>query len=317
MGLDEGIPDRISIPISLDSEGFLGRECPECEAYFKITPGTGLSGIEHCICPYCGVKAAGKSFYTKDQIEHAKSVAMNQFSSVLLKNLKYFADDFPSSPGGFLRIKMEAEGQPTEVISYSEKDLETTLECASCNLRYAIYGLFANCPDCGSHNSLQILEKNLELAQKLLGAFVGPSPEVAQSIHEAALTQVVSAFDGFGREVTRQFDQHHGNVKPSVSSFQSIAKARARTITAFQYDLADGILEEEWTSLCRLFQKRHLIAHRLGVVDDEYIEATADPTAIVGRKVEISPEEIPHAISVLLRVGTRMLYALEVLKSNK
>jgi hypothetical protein len=31
-----------------------------------------------------------------------------------------------------------------------------------------IYGVFGYCPDCGEHNSLQILDKNLELVIKML-----------------------------------------------------------------------------------------------------------------------------------------------------
>jgi hypothetical protein len=40
--------------------------------------------------------------------------------------------------------------------------------CDNCTLRYAIYGVFDWCPDCGVHNSMQILIKNLELARKEL-----------------------------------------------------------------------------------------------------------------------------------------------------
>jgi len=52
----ESLPNRFSIPIKPDKDGYLGRECPikDCKGYFKITPGTGLKGPVPCHCPYCG-----------------------------------------------------------------------------------------------------------------------------------------------------------------------------------------------------------------------------------------------------------------------
>ena len=70
-------------------------------------------------------------------------------------------------------------------------------------LVYAIYGAFAFCPDCGSHNSFTILGKNLELAEKLLALAATQEREMAGHLVGDALENVVSAFDGFGRELCR------------------------------------------------------------------------------------------------------------------
>ena len=46
--------NRVQVTIPKDEEGYLGRECPQsdCEGYFKIKPGTGLSGENlPCHCP--------------------------------------------------------------------------------------------------------------------------------------------------------------------------------------------------------------------------------------------------------------------------
>ena len=52
----ENLPNRFSISIKPDKDGYLGRECPvkTCKGYFKITPGTGLKGRIPFHCPYCG-----------------------------------------------------------------------------------------------------------------------------------------------------------------------------------------------------------------------------------------------------------------------
>lgn len=65
---------------------------------------------------------------------------------------------------------------------------------------------------------------------------------------------------------------------------------------AFGIDLADGFVADEWERACRIFQKRHLLAHKMGVVDREYIERANDPEAAVGRKNSIQRDEVTSAI---------------------
>ncbi len=65
--------NRVEVPIPTDSDGFVGRECPEseCDGYFKIKPGTGLTGSDlPCNCPYCGHTDSHDRFWTKDQVEY-------------------------------------------------------------------------------------------------------------------------------------------------------------------------------------------------------------------------------------------------------
>jgi hypothetical protein len=152
---------QFSISIPPDEEGLVGRECPapECESYFKIQFGTGLKGENlPCHCPYCGHAAGTDKFFTKAQVEYAQSVVMNQVTGALLKDLKSF--EFNHRPrGGFgIGISMKVSGRPMPIRQYREKKLETEVVCEQCTLRYMIYGVFGFCPDCGVHNSLQILK---------------------------------------------------------------------------------------------------------------------------------------------------------------
>ena len=101
-------------------------------------------------------------------MEYAKSVVLNQVTGALLKDLKSL--EFNHRPRGAfgIGITMKVTGQPTPIRYYPEKQLETEVVCEQCTLRYMIYGVFGYCPDCGEHNSLQILDKNLELVLKML-----------------------------------------------------------------------------------------------------------------------------------------------------
>jgi hypothetical protein len=58
--------NRIAVSIPNDADGYLGRECPKCESYFKVTLGTGITtGNPPCHCPYCGEVGSPDVFWTR------------------------------------------------------------------------------------------------------------------------------------------------------------------------------------------------------------------------------------------------------------
>lgn len=68
----------ISVPVPLDSDGFLRRECPTCEREFKWFAS---ESDEHATnpddagyhCPYCDVQAEPDHWLTPAQIAHAEA----------------------------------------------------------------------------------------------------------------------------------------------------------------------------------------------------------------------------------------------------
>lgn len=297
----ENLGNRIEVPLSADSDGFLGRECPieSCLGYFKITPGTGIKGPAPCHCPYCGHFGQQDTFFTQEQIEYARSVALRQITDAIHSDLKALEFDYkPSGPFGISISMKVTSSDPYPISYYREKQLETEVICDQCTLRYAIYGVFGWCPDCGSHNSLQILSKNLEIAEKELRLAETAEAELAEYLVGDALENIVSAFDGFGREVCQKkgVDVH----------FQNISAARKKVQDAFGFDLAGTIGADDWDAACRLFQKRHLLAHRMGVVDADYVQRANDPSAVVGRRIRVSRDEVSSAMTIIEKLGQRL-----------
>jgi hypothetical protein len=297
----ERLGDQFSISLQPDADGYLGRECPieECLGYFKITPGTGLKGPAPCHCPYCGHVGEANTFSTKEQIEYARSVVIRRVTDALHQDLKSL--EFESKPKGAFGIGISlkvTQSASHPVRYYREKQLETEVVCDNCTLRYAIYGVFGWCPDCGAHNSLQILTKNLELARKELLLAEAAEKELAEHLVGDALENVVSAFDGFGREICLQ--------KAADIRFQNIAAARRKVQETFGFDFADGLGTDDWEYACRVFQKRHLLAHKMGVIDEEYVQKTNDPKAVTGRKIQVSRADVTSAIDIVEALGRRL-----------
>lgn len=303
--------NRISIPINPDKEGFLGRECPnpDCEGYFKIVPGTGLKGKNlPCRCPYCGHTASHDHFWTKEQIEYAESVAWRKISHALNKDLKKL--EFERKPKGPFGIGVTMKfkpGRPTPIHCYREKQLETEVVCSNCGLRYSVYGVFAFCPDCGQHNSLQILTKNLDVVEKMLDLTIASEKSLAEKLIENALEDCISAFDGFGRELCRVHASRATDpVKAMKLSFQNLLKARETIQKLFGFDLTSVLEQPEWDTALRGLQKRHLLAHRMGVVDEDYVRKTGDINATVGRKLIISIDEVRKMVGILAKLARNL-----------
>lgn len=294
----ENLPNRFNVPIRPDKDGYLGRECPvkTCKGYFKITPGTGVKGPAPCHCPYCGHSSKMSDFTTRAQIEYAESIVLRQVTDALHQDLKDMEFNHPPHGPFGIGISMKVtQGAPHPIRHYREKELETEVVCDNCTLRYAIYGVFGWCPDCGTHNSVQILSKNLELAKKELALAQSLDKDLAEHLIGDALENIVSTFDGFGREVCER--------KGTEIRFQNLSAARRRVQEVFGFDFADGLAAAEWQTACRVFQKRHLLAHKMGVIDEDYVQKTNDPGAIVGRKVRLAADEVGAAIAIIETLG--------------
>ncbi|MCH7858754.1 MAG: hypothetical protein IID14_03530, partial [Candidatus Marinimicrobia bacterium] len=202
----ERLGNSFSITLPTDKEEYTGRQCPkgECKGYFKITLGTGLPDATDCYCPYCGYTAEQSEFHTPKQIKYAKSIVARQITDAIYKDFK--RHEFNIKPAGDFGIGISLEvkrDRPIRIQRYREKELETQIICENCSLRYAVYGVFAYCPDCGRHNSRQVLVKNLELISKTIDLAAEVEQELAARLIENALEDCVSSFDGFARELIR------------------------------------------------------------------------------------------------------------------
>lgn len=302
-------PKEIRVPIPTDGSGMVGRSCPrrDCKGYFKLKPGTGLKGRSLlCLCPYCGHKAKGDAFWTKAQREYAKAYALRAFNDLVFRELKKM--EFNHRPRGAFGIGISMtvkQGPKPPLRYYRERALETEVVCDQCTLRYSVFGVFGFCPDCGCHNSRQILDKNLDLAVKVIElAENAPSPDLKENLIQNALEDVVSSFDGFGRELLRAHAARATDPEKAAGvSFQSLAGADRSLQTLFGASLQSLTTPDEWKQMVRGFHKRHVIAHKGGVIDEKYVEQSGDETAIERRKVRVTADEVRALVAAVRKLG--------------
>src|SRR5690554_5791879 len=129
---------NVSVTIPLDENGMMGRECLECEQYFKLKPGTGLE-TDHCHCPYCDYEGNADTFWTQAQLEYARSIAMQQaFNKIVKPQLDKLTNSFKqlerNSRNSLIQFKVKTTGNNYRfpIKYYSESELETNLTCDNC-----------------------------------------------------------------------------------------------------------------------------------------------------------------------------------------
>jgi hypothetical protein len=305
----QGLGNRVSVTMPKDEGGFIGRECPatECLGYFKLKPGTGLVGTDlPCHCPYCGHTGSPKTFWTQEQIAYAKSVAFRQISEAIGKDLKQL-----ERSGRGLSVRVTNKRLPG-IKHFRDKKLETVVTCTECSLEYAIYGVFGYCPDCGAHNSAQILDRNFELVRKQVALAQSlEDDDLKRHLIEDALENCVSIFDGFGRETCRVRAGSSSNAeKASNVSFQNLGRAADKLQALFGVDFRAAVTGQEWEAAHRAFLKRHVLAHSAGVVDEQYLAGARDASAVIGRRVVVIAEDIHVLLLVLQTLATYLVGAL-------
>lgn len=299
-----------SVKISPDKEGYTGRECPECENYFKVKGGTGLPTTS-CICPYCKHTAESNHFFTKEQIEYAQSVALNQMcDEAVTPMLKKFQKSLQSISfkSDFISLDVKTGPLPkfnVETRYYSEKDLETKITCDNCGLEFVIYGVFANCPDCGKLNALIILKETLSLAKRKINIFKTANDEIIKiEILIDVLGNCVSAFDAFGKAIisekpmlyrsnTRNLFQKITLLSEDLKSFQNI-------------DLELLLGKEILDFIKKMFQVRHIYEHNMGVIDKDFIKRIPGYDEMMGRKYNLKQEEVLDLIKYILLIGEQI-----------
>jgi DNA-directed RNA polymerase subunit RPC12/RpoP len=136
----------------LDDDGFLRRECPNCEREFKWRPTPEGEVGEPApeagyACPYCAKRAPSDHWWTKDQLEHAESLAVSEILGPELKALERRADPdalisfevsvdtpprpapLPDEPNDMQRVDFDCH--PAEPVKVAD-DWSEALHCLIC-----------------------------------------------------------------------------------------------------------------------------------------------------------------------------------------
>lgn len=316
--------DNIEIPITIrsDENGYFDRECPneDCLYQFKIKMSDWEEKVsdDEVHCPMCGHVDISDKWWTQEQLDPIKEIATSYALNMIQKELDKSFKQLERSTrrNKFFKITYK----PGRRISFINNPIgqmeewETEQECPQCGTHYSVIGTAFFCPCCGHDNvktamldSLNSIEKmilSLDEIEQSLVLTVGKdmAKDMTRNMLEGSLGDIVSAFQKYA-------DVTYTNIsgkKVRVNDFQIVEKGSElfKDACGFGYDA--WISEIELAKMNQLFQKRHLLEHNGGIVDQKYIDKSGDFSYKVGQRIVTHKSDAIELLDIIKKLCSKM-----------
>ena len=195
---------------------------------------------------------------------------------------------------------------PCPYTTMLRNQLETEVICDQCGLEFAIYGVFASCPDCGQLNALKVLLSSLETATKKLALSEDQSLEedLRRDFLKDALTSSIGAFDAYGKALRAHRVMTGFSVRSNL--FQDIEMLDAELCAAGIPGVEQLIGTSAWEDMKWFFQSRHVYSHNAGVVDTRFVAKQPTHASLLGRLLPLDPARVEKNIEELGRLARNL-----------
>lgn len=313
----------ISVPIDVDEDGYSDRECPNeiCLNQFKVNQEDWKNNFtdEHVFCPFCRHDANSDSWWTKEQLEFGKTEVTKHIKGIidnaLIEDSKVFNRNQPKN--AFITMSMKVSG--AKAYHYmmpipAKEEMQVKIQCAECNSRYAIIGSAFFCPCCGHNsaeetfdNSIRKIESQLNNLPIIRSAIEQISKDdaenTAKSIVESSLMGCVIAFQRFCEVL---FVKRFPDVKLKNNAFQNLEIGGDLWRVNCGQSYKNWISQEEYSELHILFQKRHLLSHKEGIVDQSYLDKSGDSNYKLGQRIVVKEYDILRQIAIIIKLANNI-----------
>lgn len=311
---------KISIPIEPDEDGYIDRECPDkdCLFQFKVKDEdwTNIFKNESVFCPMCGNESTSDTFATTEQVENATEQGTEYILGKLDKALKDGARDFNrrQQRDGFITMRMSVKGTTPErfILPISAKEkFERKINCEKCNVRYAVIGSAFFCPNCG-HNSVEktfndtidtIVSsiKNIKVIRDAISKISKDEAEMTcRSLIEKGLLDCVVAFQRFNDIVYKR--QKNAKDKIPFNAFQKLDIGETLWKDILNESYSDWLDDKELERLNILFQRRHILQHTEGLVDQMYLNKTKESKYKLGQRIVVKEKDVLELVGYIKKL---------------
>lgn len=250
-------------------------------------------------CPYCGRDGDDSEFLFDGDI----AAAQNEIKRLAVKDVQDQLADIArkfnrkmSSSRGLIDIRMEVKKSPMRPRFSWRPDLLRNLACDMCGREYGVYAIALFCPDCGARNvcvhfqrEIELIRQQIEIASEASATGEGElAYRLLGNAHEDVLTAFETYLKSIYRFLAKQCDPGTQKKLPR-NVFQRLNEGR-KLFQEVGVDPFQVLNEDDMTFLRLNVQKRHVIGHNLGIVDEGYKEFAASEQP--GQTVHVLADEI-------------------------
>lgn len=308
---------EIPVEIISDEKGYLDRVCPheECEFVFKvhIVDWKNKVSDEKVYCPRCGHIAPSDQWWTQQQLENIKEIAMQWAMNHVQKTIQKSFRRMSRHSSKYFEIKYK----PEKVVTFQnnpigqQEEWELEILCDQCGTKTSVIGTAYFCPCCGYNavnrvfnesmdrikNQLNSLNEMQELLEKMYDK--DTATNMIQNMIETSLKDIISAYqkfaiENFSRGCTKK-------VRPN--DFQIVDKGSNLFKNNYGLGYDEWLTSEEINYMVLMFQRRHILEHNSGIVDDKYLQKSNDTTYRVGQRVVCRKNHVLKMLEIIKKLS--------------
>lgn len=316
--------DTFSVPLDTDEKGYFDRECPsnECLFVFKVNQEDWKHHFrdEEVFCPQCGHSAPSDHWHTQSQLRHAEKETKNYMEREIHKMLKGVARDFNRSQrrGSFITMSINVSGGSFRSYTLPAPAMEAfTLDiaCEFCASRFSVLGSAFFCPCCGRSSAERMFDVSLvktrakfEQLETVRAALedVGQqdmAADICRSILESCIQDLVGALQRLSEEL---YSRLLGVPSAPFNVFQRLNQSSDLWRTAIGEGFENWLDPSELAKLNIYYQRRHLLAHREGIVDAQYIQRSGDSSYREGQRIVVAPRDAAEMHAIVSKAANKL-----------
>ena len=281
-----------------DQQGMWGRLCPHCKSYFRTN-----HVYMNTTCPYCQKTADSLAFITEVQRRYLEAYCI-AVVNVQKRNQT-------------VKIDLDAitDNKPEWV--YSEERQQFHFQCVHCRTEVDILGDYGWCPECGRTNGRDLFLKGLGESEQRFEKAEKDLKEPSERAREWEMlnNDCFSRFEALGNHIhaalllypaTPKRKKHIGSI-----SFQRIFDAAEYLDLWFGIEIFLGVAPVDQDFVKLMLNRRHIVVHNGGKVDQEYIDRTGDTSVRLNERVRLRSREIRRLIPLVRSMALNLLDGYE------
>jgi hypothetical protein len=292
--------------IQSDEQGMWGRNCPHCEKYFRTNHVMGIT-----CCPYCSKGESGLAFVSKEQREYIRA-----------------------SYDAFARARLEKKNTSLDIADitdktpawhYSEERQQTHFTCATkdCRAQTDILGEYGYCPRCSHTNAGKLFSENMD---KMLARLEEVKNTVTDRrergvVWEDMTVKTLSAFEHLAKHLRAKLLCFPMTAKRRRNleglNFQKPLEANDSLMQWFDIGMliwpgnamtpGRTVPQADVPFIKKMIQKRHILMHNGGIVDQDYLDLSGDTQARLSERIELRSNEAKRFIECVQMMGANLL----------
>ena len=315
--------ESIYLTIKSDEKGYYDRQCPnpECNYRFKVYMQDWKDKFkdEAVYCPLCGHSDTSDHWDTEEQEEAINNIINSYVHSLVDKTIgKAFRDLARETRNNkFIKVTYKPERPVTFVNNPigQSKEWETEMECEKCGAKYSVIGAAYFCPCCGHNSAIKSFKNSLTSINKMLDSHLDMSAllkekfdedtavSMMRKMLENSLGDIISAFQAFA---CSKYEELSGK-KGRPNDFQIVDKGSNLFEEVSGKGYKEWLTDNELKLLNILFQKRHLIEHNDGIVDQKYLDNSGDTSYGLGQRIVVKMSEAYELLRLIDKLGEGLL----------